>query len=58
MEKKYYTAKELAEMMSFNIMTIYRYIGKGKLKALKLGKEFRIEKKDWDNFIKGFEVKK
>jgi excisionase family DNA binding protein len=57
MEKKYYTAKELADLLSFNIMTIYRYIGKGKLKALKIGKEFRIEKQDWDKFIKTFEIK-
>lgn len=33
-------------------MTIYRYIGAKKLKAYKFGKEFRIEKKDFDVFLK------
>lgn len=51
-EKKYYTARELANMLSYNIMTIYRYIGRGKLKAIKSGKEFRVEKTDWDKFVK------
>ena len=56
MEKKYYTAKELADMLSYNIMTIYRYIARGKLKALKFGKEFRVEKTDWDKFVKTLET--
>ena len=55
-EKKYYTARELADMLSYNIMTIYRYIGKGKLKAIKFGKEFRVEKSDWDKFVKSLET--
>jgi excisionase family DNA binding protein len=50
--KTYYTARELADMLSYNIMTIYRYIGRGKLKAIKFSKEFRIEKTDWDKFVK------
>ena len=37
--KNYYSAKELAEELSLNVMTIYRYISAGKLKAYKIGKE-------------------
>lgn len=33
-------------------MTIYRYIKAGKLKVCKLGKEFRIEKIDFERFMK------
>ncbi len=33
-------------------MTIYRYIKAGKLQALKLGKEFRIGKEEFDRFVK------
>ena len=51
-EKKFYTAKELAEMLSLNVMTIYRYIDAGKLKAYKIGKEFRIEKAEFERFLK------
>jgi excisionase family DNA binding protein len=53
--KKYYSAKELAKILSYNVMTIYRYIKQGKLRALRFGKEFRIEKNDWENFIKKIE---
>ena len=51
-EKTFYTAKELSEKLECNIMTIYRYIKAKKLKAYKIGKEFRIEKEDYDDFIK------
>ena len=50
--KEYYTARELAEKLSLNVMTIYRYIGDGKLKAYKIGKEFRIERAEFERFMK------
>jgi len=50
-KKEFYTAKELAEKLRVNIMTIYRYIKAGKLKTYKLGKEFRIEKGEFDKFL-------
>lgn len=56
-QKEFYTAGELAEKLSVNIMTIYRYIKAGKLEACKIGKEFRIEKKEFDDFIKKAKIK-
>jgi len=50
-QPEYYTAKELAEKLSLNVMTIYRYIDAGKLKAYKIGKEFRIEKAEFEQFM-------
>jgi len=50
-KKDFYTAKELAEMLSLNVMTIYRYIDASKLKAYKIGKEFRIEKAEFERFM-------
>ena len=50
-EKEFYTAKELADKLRVNIMTIYRYIDAKKLTAYKLGKEFRIDKKEFDSFL-------
>lgn len=47
----FYTAKELAEKLKLNVMTIYRYIDSKKLKAYKIGKEFRIGKQEFDQFI-------
>jgi excisionase family DNA binding protein len=50
-EKEFYTAKELATKLSVNIMTIYRYIKAKKLQAYKIGKEFRIEKTEFEKFL-------
>ena len=56
-EKEFYTAEELADKLRVNIMTIYRYIKVGKLKAYKLGKEFRIDKKEFEGFLNNIKTK-
>jgi excisionase family DNA binding protein len=48
---EFYRAEDLADKLKVNIMTIYRYIGAGKLKSYKIGKEFRIDKKEFDSFL-------
>jgi excisionase family DNA binding protein len=48
----FYTAEELVEKLRVNIMTIYRYIKAGKIKAYKFGKEFRVEKSEFESFLK------
>lgn len=50
-EKEFYKAEDLAEKLDVNIMTIYRYIKAGRLKAYKIGKEFRIDKKEFETFL-------
>jgi excisionase family DNA binding protein len=50
-KEEFYTAKELATKLRVNIMTIYRYIKAGRLKAHKIGKDFRIEKGEFDRFL-------
>ncbi len=50
--EEFYTAEELAEKLRVNIMTIYRYIKAGKIKAYKFGKEFRVEKNEFESFLK------
>lgn len=49
--KDFFRAEELADKLDVNVMTIYRYIKAGKLKAYKFGKEFRIEKNEFNNFL-------
>ena len=50
MNKQNFTQQRvIREKLRVNIMTIYRYIGAGKLKY-KIGKEFRIDKKEFDSF--------
>lgn len=56
-DKPFYKAEELAELLEVNIMTIYRYIKAGRLKAYKLGREFRIEKNEFDTFLKKVSTK-
>jgi len=57
MHKDFYTAKYLAELLSVNIMTIYRYIDAKKLKAYKIGKEFRIDKTEFTRFLNSVKTK-
>jgi len=57
MDKAFYTTEELAERLRVNIMTIYRYIKAGRLKAHKIGKEFRIPKDEFERFLKRTETK-
>lgn len=51
-QREFYTAQELANMLRVNIMTIYRYIKAGKIKAYKMSKEFRIDEKEFTKFLK------
>jgi putative resolvase len=57
MDKEFYKAEELAELLQVNIMTIYRYIKASKLKAYKIGKEFRIDKNEFKRFLEGVKTK-
>jgi len=57
MQKEFFTAEELAEKLRVNIMTIYRYIKAKKLKAYKLGKEYRIDKAEFNAFLKRVSTK-
>ncbi len=50
-EKEFYKAEDLAKSLEVNIMTIYRYIKSGRLKAYKIGREFRIDKKEFNVFL-------
>lgn len=56
-EKNFYLAQELADSLRVNVMTIYRYIKAGKLKAYKIGKEFRIDKKEFNRFLNKVKIK-
>lgn len=46
------TAKEVADFLKLNILTIYEYIRIGKLKAIRFGRNYRIAKEDLDRFIR------
>ncbi len=56
-QKEFYLVEELAEKLRVSNMTIYRYIKKGKVKAYKIGKEFRIDKKEFEKFLNKAKIK-
>lgn len=49
--KEFFRVEELAQKLDVNVMTIYRYIKAKKLKAYKIGKEFRIDKQEFSTFL-------
>ncbi|MEI6144326.1 MAG: helix-turn-helix domain-containing protein [Candidatus Berkelbacteria bacterium] len=52
MEYKFITVEEVANILNVTKMTIYRYIKKGTISAYKVGRDYRIKKEDFDDFIK------
>ena len=57
MSKEFYKATDLAKLLKVNIMTIYRYIKAKKLRAYKIGKEYRIDHTEFDAFLKRVSTK-
>jgi putative molybdopterin biosynthesis protein len=55
--KDFYTTRELADTLKVNIMTVYRYIKKGRIKAHKIGKDFRIGHSEFERFLKATSTK-
>lgn len=54
---KTYTSQEIAKILSVHPMTIYREIRRGKLKAFRVGTDFRINEKDLQEYVKKNKVK-
>lgn len=50
--EKLYTPEEVAEKLSLNIRTIYRYIKSNKLKSKKIGLQYRIKESDIEALLK------
>lgn len=42
MDTQYYTAREVAKALHVSVMTIYRLINDGRLKAVRIGETYRI----------------
>ncbi len=54
----FYLVSEIAEKLRVSEMTIYRYIKAGRMDAYKFGKEFRVTKEAFENFLKEHDVSK
>lgn len=53
MDDKWYSVEQIADMLNFHPRTLRRYINEGKLRASKVGKEYRISGHDLSVFIEG-----
>lgn len=48
--KHLYTAEEVAELLNLHVKTVRRYVQEGRLKARRIGKEYRIARADLTAF--------
>ena len=51
LQDQYYSIEEVAKMLKVAYLTVYRWIQSKKLLAVKVGKQYRVEKIDLDKFI-------
>lgn len=45
------TAKEVAQILRLNLLTVYEYIRNGSLPTVRFGRSYRIADKDLEQFI-------
>ena len=50
---RYYTIQDVAKMLDRSRRSVYRDIDSGKLRARKIGREWRISQEDYDAFVNG-----
>jgi len=50
---EFITVDEIAEYLRISRMTVVRMIEKGELPALKIGRQWRIQKEDFEKWIRG-----
>lgn len=50
-EKQFYTMQEIADILTIDYVTVYRWIKAGKLKAVKLNSIVRVSKEAFNEFV-------
>ncbi|MBI4973310.1 helix-turn-helix domain-containing protein [Candidatus Roizmanbacteria bacterium] len=55
--EKYMLLKEIASILRVHILTVRRWVIKGKLPAYSLGKEYRVKKSEFEKFLNDRRVK-
>ena len=56
-ENEFLTPEEVAGILRINVMTVYAYIQKDYLEAIRLGRNYRISRRDLDSFIQSKRTK-
>ena len=49
---EFFTPQQIAMKLQLNVLTIYSYIRRNKLPAVKLGRTYRVSKIDLNNFLR------
>ncbi len=52
MMNEFLTPEEVADILRINVLTVYGYIQKDNLNAVRLGRNYRISREDLASFIK------
>lgn len=52
MAQEWLTAKQIADELLVNVMTIYRRIDAGEIEAVKVGRSYRISRKEFDRYLR------
>ena len=51
-QKEYLKVKEIANLLDLSILTIYEYIKRGEFHAVKFGRNYRVERRELNKFLK------
>lgn len=51
MENDFYSIHNIAEKLQVAYLTVYRWIRVGKLKAYKVGRQYRVKESDFNEFL-------
>jgi len=55
--KNLLTPEQVAEILQVHVLTVYSYIRRGKLDAIRLGRSYRVVPKDLERFIESNRAK-
>lgn len=56
MVERMYTSEEAAEHLKLKVITVRQYLAAGKMKGVKIGKEWRIPESDFQAYIDGLKA--
>ncbi len=51
-EKPFLTLEDIADLLELNVNTVRRYVREGKIKAIRLGKSYRVRREEFERFLK------
>jgi excisionase family DNA binding protein len=54
--KEYLTTEDIARHLDISVATVRRYIRTGKLAAVRLEREYRVRREDFEKFLKEREI--